>query len=160
MVLHLLEGVVTFPRLELCPTCMPQLEVCLDWNSAPVGTMARWISLSCRTHLLSIILRKIRSLLFHHHLDEKLDLKLDFVILANPFDATIEAHDAWNIAMCLHSFKHFECSGIKSVERVLGASYHLLTYGKGCLCQTLDDRSMVVLRLLEGVVTFPLLVFL
>ena len=47
------------------------------------------------------------------------------------------------------------CSGIKSMERVLGTWDHLLTYGKGCLHQTLDDRSMVVLSLLEGVVNFP-----
>ena len=48
---------------------------------------------------------KIRSLLFAHHLDENLDLNLDFVIPANPFDVAIEAYDAWNIVMCLHSFK-------------------------------------------------------
>ena len=39
------------------------------------------------------------------------------------------------------------------MERVLGASDHLLTYGKGCLSQTLDDRSLVVLSLLEGDMT-------
>ena len=36
-----------------------------------------WNYLSCRTHLLGIIRRKIRSLLFAHHLDEKLDLNLN-----------------------------------------------------------------------------------
>ena len=47
--------------------------------------------------------------------------------------------------MCLHSFKQFECSGIKSIQRVLGALDHLLF-------ETIDDRSMVVLSLLEGAV--------
>ena len=59
--------------------------------------------------------------MFAHHLDEKLDINLDFVIPTNPFDASIEAYNVWNITMCLHSFKHYECIGIKSMERVLGA---------------------------------------
>ena len=82
--------------------------------------------------------------MFPHHLDENLDLNLDFFIPTNPFDAAIEAYDAWNIAMCLH-FKQFECNGIKSIQRVLAALDHLLS-------QTIDDRSMVVLSLLEGAV--------
>ena len=85
----------TLPQLELSPVgTLPRLELCPSW-----------ISLFCRTHLLGIIRKKIRSLLFSHHLDENLDLNLEFVILANPFDVAIEAFDAWNIAMCLHSFK-------------------------------------------------------
>ena len=36
----------------------------------------------CRTHLLGIICRKIRSLLFSHNLDEKLDLNLNGGIFA------------------------------------------------------------------------------
>ena len=104
-----------------------------------------WISLSCRTHLLGIICKKIGSLLFPHHLDEKLDLNLYFFIPPNPFDVVIEAYDAWNIAMCLHSFKQFECSEIKSIQRVLGTLDHLLS-------ETIDDWSMVVLSLLEGAV--------
>ena len=59
--------------------------------------------------------------MFAHHLDENLDLNLNFVIPKNLFDAAIEAYDVWNIALCLHSFKHFECNEIKSMERVLGA---------------------------------------
>ena len=58
--------------------------------------------------------------MFSHHLDENIDLNLDFVIPANPFDVVIEAYNALNIAICLHSLKLFECSGIKSMERVLG----------------------------------------
>ena len=109
----------------------------------------------CRTHLLGIIHKNIGRLLFPHHLDEKIDLNLNFFIHANPFDVAIEAYDAWNIAMCLHSFKQFECNGIKSIQRVLGALDHLLTEGNGCFRQTLDDRSMVVLSFLEGVVSLP-----
>ena len=93
--------------------------------------------------------------MFAHNLDEKLDLIVNFFIPPNPFAVAIEAYDAWNIAMCLHSFKQFECSGIKSIQRVLGALDHLLTYGKGHFHQTIDDRSMVVLSLLDGVVSFP-----
>ena len=37
-----------------------------------------WISLSCRTHLLGIIRKKIRSLLFSHHLDENIDQGAEF----------------------------------------------------------------------------------
>ena len=46
----------TLPRLELCPS---------------------YNYLSYKTHLLGIIRRKIRILLFSHHLDEKLDLNLN-----------------------------------------------------------------------------------
>ena len=92
--------------------------------------------------------------MFPRHLDKNLDLNLNFFIPANPFDVAIEAYDAWNIAMCLHSFKQFECGEIKIIQRVLGTLDHLLTYGKGCFCQTIDDRSMVVLSLLEGAVIF------
>ena len=111
--------------------------------SLQLTAISDWISLSFRTHLLGIICKKIGSSLFPHHLDEKLELILNFFIPPNPFAVAIKAYDAWNIAMCLHSFKQFECNGIKSIQRVLGALDHLLF-------ETIDDRSMVVLILLEG----------
>ena len=85
--------------------------------SLQLTAISDWISLSFRTHLLGIICKKIGSSLFPHHLDEKLDLILNFFIPPNPFAVAIEAYDSWNIAMCLHSFKQFECSGIKSIQR-------------------------------------------
>ena len=46
--------------------------------------------MSYRTHLLSIIRKNIRSLLFAHHLDEKLDLYLNGGIFT--LDGTLQSH--------------------------------------------------------------------
>ena len=151
---HSLSQLELFPGWNSAPPGTPPwMELCPSWNSSTHGTLPDWISLYFRTHLLGIICKNIGSLLFPHHLDENIDLNLDFFIPANPFDVAIEAYDSWNIAMCLHSFKQFECSRIKSMHRLLDALDHLLTEGNGCFRQTIDDRSMVVLSLLEGAVT-------
>ena len=65
------------------PGTLPHLELCPSWNFAPPGTLPHlelypsWIYFSCRTHLLGIIRKKIRSLLFSHHLDENIELNLN-----------------------------------------------------------------------------------
>ena len=56
-----------------------------------------------------IVCKNIRSMLFAHHLVENIDLNLNYFIPVNPFDVVVETYDIWNIAMCFHSFKHFEC---------------------------------------------------
>ena len=85
----------SLPRLELLLNwnftsagTLPQLELCPNWNFARARTLPRlelypgWISLSCRIHILGIIRKKIRCLLFSHHLDEMLDLNLNGGIFA------------------------------------------------------------------------------
>ena len=64
------------------------MELCSSWNFVVHGTLPRlelfpdYNYLSYKTHLLGIICRNIRSLLFAHHLDEKLDLNLNGGIFA------------------------------------------------------------------------------